>query len=336
MFRTGEAPWQIKFLVPETFSFEFYDPTCSYPSGTVFYYDMYGPYHDMIVKHLDQGYRVIFDAKNEHYINMTHYYVLYKFLQHPGQGCFLISGSEADLLPGVKIIATPYWYWILDQRNLLTLKIDQHARNWQIQKKFFMSLSLQRAERDYLWEKLGSLLDDSLHSYRHRGVFLPNDCVHDVPVAQDHPSWQRYINPQWMDSTAFTLAVETYVDETATTGYSLTSNNNLFLCEKTYKPLAAQHPLLMVGTSGNLAYMRSQGFESFPELFDESYDDISDWQQRVDRIVEIVKDFDVGSVHQPTVRAKLQHNHAHFFNQELTKKHALETIQQPLLDFIYG
>jgi len=329
MYYAIQAPWQIKYLVPENWPVEFFDPNLVYPNATVFYYDLYGPYHDMIVSDLHQGHRVIFDAKNEHYVHNDKHWVFEQFCQHPGQGCFVISGAKADHVPGVKIIATPYWYWILDQRNLMVLKIDQHVRNWQIQKKFFMSLGLHRVERDYLWERLGSLLHDSLHSYRHKNIFLADDC------ADDHVMWQRYINPKSMDSTAFTLAVETYVDETRTTGFSLTCDNNHFLCEKTYKPLAAQHPLLMVSSPGNLAYMRDQGFESFPELFDESYDRILDWQQRVDRIVEIVRDFEVASVEQPIVREKIRHNRAHFFDQELTKKHAHCTLQQPILEFIH-
>ena len=331
MYYPGQQPNQIQHIVPENFEIKFFNPYQQYKPNTVFYYDLYGPYHDMISTHLDQGHRVIFDAKNEHYVHHHLHFVLYKFLQHPGQGCFIISGDAPDPLPGVRIIATPYWYWIIDQTNLKRIGVDKHVRNWQINKKFFMSMSLHRQERDYLYDNLGDILNDSIHSYRHRGVYLPND----VDCNQRNPAWQRFINLNWLDSTAFTLVVETFIVDGNITGFSLTQNNNFFLCEKTYKPLAAQHPLLMVSTQSNLAYMRSQGFESFPELFDESYDNMPDWQQRVDRIVEIVREFDVKSVDQPSIKEKMRHNQAHFFNQELTKKFALETIQQPMFDFVY-
>jgi hypothetical protein len=240
------------FLPPGT-TFEFFDPGLKYPADTVFYYDMYGPGHEHIVTHLEQGYRVIFDAKNEHYIQHYMLWVLYSFLQHPGQGCFIISGHEPNPLPGVKIIATPYWYWIMDQIQFSKTSMQNIV--WtpsESKQKFFMSLDKQRVERDYVFDNLGNLLLDSVHSYRSRGIYLPND-YHD-PVLQ-----QRYINPDWMHTTAFTLAVETYVDEKDTTGYSLTLKNHLFLCEKSYKPIAAQHPLLMVGTSGNNVYSTLSG-----------------------------------------------------------------------------
>jgi hypothetical protein len=317
----------VRMILPENCSMELFDADCVYPSDTVFYYDMYGGYHDKIPQQLALGHKIIFDAKNEHYVHSHFFWVLYKFLQHPGQGCFVISGHCPDPLPGVEIIATPYWYWILDQMNFRLTKLDQQIRNPQITHKFFMSMSLQRTERDYLYDTLGPLLSQSIHSYRSRGVMLPSDNL-------DSPLWQRYVNPDWIDHTAFTLAVETYVNSTMTTGLSLTQHNHLFLCEKSYKPMAAQHPILMVSTQGNLAYLRSQGFETFPELFDESYDDIQDWQQRVQRIVEIVREFDVNSVNQPSVREKTQYNHARFFNQQLVKEFIEETIQKPLSKFL--
>ena len=321
---------KIQMIVPEGFEIELFDARVTYPRDTVFYYDMYGPGHGRIREQLAAGHRVIFDAKNEHYVHHHLLPVLYSFLQHPGQGCFVISGHEPDPLPGVKIIATPYWYWIMDQPALRGKQVDQIR--WQAadhKKKFFMSIGLSRPERDYVFDLLGDQLTDSIHSYQARGINLPNDWP-------ERATQQRYINPEWMHNTAITLAVETYVDQTATTGYSLTRENNLFLCEKSYKPLAAQHPFLMVSTPGNLAYLRSQGFETFPELFDESYDNIVDWQQRVQRIVSILADFDRNSVNQPIVEEKLRHNQDRFFDRSITKQLALDTIQQPMFEFING
>jgi len=325
----GASQEKIRSLLPPGMVIEFFDSAVKYPADTVFYYNMYGPGHEHIATHLEQGYRVIFDAKNEHYIQYYMLWVLYSFLQHPGQGCFIISGHEPNPLPGVKIIATPYWYWIMDQKEMTHTGVDQIS--WQPrpnQKKFFMSLDKQRVERDYVFDSLGDQLLDSVHSYRSRGIYLPND-QHSLNVLQ-----QRYINPDWMHSTAFTLAVETYVDEKDTTGYSLTLKNHLFLCEKSYKPIAAQHPILLVSTSGNLAYLRSQGFETFSELFDESYDDVLDWKQRVQRIVQQVQEFDQRSVNQPSVLEKLQHNQARFFDQTITADLKYRTIQQPLSEFV--
>jgi hypothetical protein len=321
---------RLRLFLPKDTRLELFDPAVHYDQDTVFYYDMYGPGHEHIKTHLEQGYRVIFDAKNEHYVHWHMHHVLYSFLQHPGQGCFIISGHEPNPLPGVRIIASPYWYWIMDQPDLARNGVNQiQWQSTEHKKKFFMSLGFQREERDYLYDCLQDHLTNSIHSYRARGINLPNDWP-DIVVAQ------RYLNPDWMHHTAFTLAVETYVDETKRTGYSLTQQDNLFLCEKSYKPLAAQHPLLLVSAPGNLNYIRSHGFETFPELFDESYDSIADWRERVQKIVSILADFDPRSVDQPRVLEKLRHNQDRFFDASITKQLALSTIQQPMFDFING
>jgi hypothetical protein len=331
VYHPNGAPQEnMRMIVPADMSFEFFDPAITYPLDTVFYYDMYGPHHHMISTHLQQGYRVIFDAKNEHYIHFNMHSVLIDFLQHPGQGCFIISGHEPNPLPGIKIIATPYWYWIMDQTKMSFTGVPDIK--WQPRtdkKKFFLSLGKQRTERDYVFDQLGNQLLDSVHSYQARGITLPNDWP-------DSVLQQRYINPDWMHNTAFTLAVETYVDETVLTGYSLTLKNHLFLCEKSYKPMAAQHPILMLSTPGNLAYLRSQGFESFSELFDESYDDVLDWKQRVQNIIKLIQEFDQHSVDQPHVLEKLRYNQSRFFDRSITKQLAFDTIQKPLFEFING
>jgi hypothetical protein len=319
---------KLRMFLPKDYAIELFDPNRTYPDSTVFYYDMYGDFHNMIPEQLSRGHRIVFDAKNEHYLNTHLYWVIYSFMQHPGQGCFIISGHEPDPLPGVEIIATPYWYWIMDQFNFRGTGLDQQVRDFNIAHRFFMAISLPRPERDFLYDELGKdLLAQSIHSYRSRGVHLPNDRT-------DIAMWQRYVNPEWIDSTAFSLVVETYMYTNALSGLSLTRHNDWFLCEKSYKPCAAQHPFIMASTQGNLAYLRSQGFETFPELFDESYDNIPDWQARVRCIVQQVREIDIRTVDQPRVREKTRHNHALFFDQAVTRTHAESSIQQPLMRFV--
>jgi len=172
-------------------------------------------------------------------------------------------------------------------------------------------------------------LDHSIHSYRARGKFLPNDWTQSLGG-----SWQRYINTEWLDNTCFTLVAETFIDDSAKSGFSLTENDNLFLCEKSYKPMACQHPILMASTQGNLAHLRSQGFETFPELWDESYDDVVDWRERINRIIEIIQDFDPGLLDNPVTKEKLLYNSTRFFDRDLTKKLLDSSIIEPVLEFV--
>ena len=329
MFQQHEAPHWFRPAMPADYPVEYWQGDCGYEADVVFYYDMYGPHHDMIPQQLAQGHRIVFDAKNEHYMHYTLHWIFLLFLQYPGQGLILISGESAKRIPGVTIVAMQHWYWIMDQQPFRYFRLHEYQPRPAVTHRFLMTIEKIRPERDYLCAQLADLLPQSLYSYRHRDVFLPRDWTEEMGGP-----YQRYVNPAWLDATPFTLVVETYIDDSATSGFSLTTNDRHFLCEKSYKPLACKHPFIMASTQGNLAYLRSQGFESFPELFDESYDDIADWRRRVDRVAELTRDFDIRSLDNPRVKEKLQHNSARFFDQDLIQSLLNSTIIEPVLEFV--
>ena len=77
-----------------------------------------------------------------------------------------------------------------------------------------------------------------------------------------------------------------------------------------------------------------QGFETFPELWDESYDDIVNWKKRIDCVIQIVRDFDPRSLDNPIVQEKLLYNSAMFFDRELRTQLLNSTVINPLLEFV--
>jgi hypothetical protein len=52
--------------------------------------------------------------------------------------------------------------------------------------------------------------------------------------------------------------------------------------EKVFKPLLNFHPFVVFGNPGSLAFLRGLGFETFPEMIDESYDGVADPRLRFD------------------------------------------------------
>ena len=314
---------------PPDYPRSLYDPERTYKSDSVvFYYDLYGPNQDTITNYLQQGFQIIYDAKNEHYIHEHKRWVLESFKQYPGQGMFLISGHKPKIIPGITVHATPYWYWIMDQIEYSNFGYDTFVPAPTNQYKFFMQMQNIRLDRDKLYEKLTPVLNDSLHSYRNRGIFLYDDYV-------GNGAWQRYMNFDWINQTCFSLTIETYMDDyLQNVGWSLTENNSWFLCEKAYKAIAAHHPFILASTHTNLAYLRSQGFETFPELWDEGYDNEPDFNRRMNLIVDIIKQVDKASFDQRIVKEKLEYNRNRFFDKTLTKKFCQETVIDPILRFV--
>ena len=61
------------------------------------------------------------------------------------------------------------------------------------------------------------------------------------------------------------------------------------LTEKSFKPIVMQQPFILVSCQGSLDYLRSYGFRTFSEFWDESYDDADD-STRISKIGKILTD----------------------------------------------
>ena len=94
----------------------------------------------------------------------------------------------------------------------------------------------------------------------------------------------------------------------------------LHLTEKIFKPIVAQRPFILVAAPGNLAYLRSYGFQTFERWIDESYDDLQDPDQRLDAIANEIERFahmslgELHDVHQDMMSV-LDYNKKHFFGE---------------------
>lgn len=103
------------------------------------------------------------------------------------------------------------------------------------------------------------------------------------------------------------------------------------ITEKTFKPIANYHPFLVVGECDTLHYLRSIGYETFPEMFDESYDQEPDPVNRLFIIInEIEKFCKLDNAEKNSrfkqIYPKLLHNHNMFFNV-LPKKNINDYVQ---------
>jgi hypothetical protein len=77
-----------------------------------------------------------------------------------------------------------------------------------------------------------------------------------------------------------------HVTETVYTGCRLQ------LTEKSFKPIALGMPFVLTATAGSLAYLRSYGFQTFGDFWDESYDLETDDFVRAEKVAAVLKQLD--------------------------------------------
>jgi len=123
----------------------------------------------------------------------------------------------------------------------------------------------------------------------------------------DHPMHSCWLS--LFDQAAESLLY--LVTETVATG------RRHHLTEKTFKPIALGMPFIIVGTQGSLRYLRSYGFKTFGDLWDESYDDEPDDSRRIEKIAQTLKLLDGLEEHRQDIfdsaQEIVEHNWNHFY-----------------------
>ncbi len=70
---------------------------------------------------------------------------------------------------------------------------------------------------------------------------------------------------------------------------STSEDGVVYLSEKTFKPIAMGHPFIIVGSKGSLKKLKEIGYKTFERWFDESYDRMESYSDRIDCIMGILK-----------------------------------------------
>lgn len=94
-------------------------------------------------------------------------------------------------------------------------------------------------------------------------------------------------------------------------------SDSLHLTEKIFKPIAIKRPFILVGAPGNLEYLRSYGFKTFDRWIDESYDEESDPERRIQMITDQVEKLckqDVKTMY-AEMQDVLEYNHQHLYGK---------------------
>jgi hypothetical protein len=206
------------------------------------------------------------------------------------------------------------WFWYNESLWYADLGYSNYTPLKTYKKLALMPMNNQNIHRDMLFNRIEPYLDQFIYSYASRGIILPDDNLNSA-------IWQRFFNKKWYDDTYFSLVAE-----------SMAQEPGLFITEKTFKPIAYYHPFMILGQVNVLSYLRSQGFETFDNLFDESYDTEPNVMNRITKIIDNIKNFNQVEYDSNT-KSKLIHNYNLFFNKDLVVNRIRTEIIEPTLEY---
>ena len=185
--------------------------------------------------------------------------------------------------------------WLKHMRNIATevfpclflLRRPRLAHAWCLEKTqatydyvLMMIKKRGRVHREVLWQALSrreSLRERGLVRYRSH-----------LEVLQDWTGWGGAEQPA-LAMNSRSISADVYLDSWLEIVPETCYKDIYFFTEKTWKPMAAQTPFLMVSSAGYLQYLKQLGFRSFHDLVDESYDQQHRVQDRVHRMLDTLE-----------------------------------------------
>jgi hypothetical protein len=234
-----------------------------------------------------------------------------------------IYGSKPVDTPTNNVIFTPHFFWIDAGWEWLNNNTHAYTPKKTYNKTFLMPIrntqGAQAEWKPYVFNKLRDKLDNALYSYWAENIFLPGDAQGNVQTQNG----VREINYNWFDDTYYSLIFESYYSHL----------KPMFLTEKIYKPLAFYHPFMVIGTPGILTELEDLGFQTFENLFDQSYDTVPDIDDKLKIIRNNIDNFKYVEYDTLTWE-KVTHNHNTFFDKENIIKMTIDEFIVPTINWI--
>jgi hypothetical protein len=139
----------------------------------------------------------------------------------------------------------------------------------------------ERPHRRLLHQKITSagLTDNAIYNFAKRSAQTHSDLddQYQTRVIEGF-SWRDGLPPlQYYNRTNFELVVETQTQ--------INHDDTFELTEKTTKPISMKHPFMILSNYNFLKNLQKMGFKTFHEHIDESYDEKTDVNERIDIIV---------------------------------------------------
>jgi hypothetical protein len=152
---------------------------------------------------------------------------------------------------------------------------------------------------------------------------LANDAIENISKVP-LPLRIDYKDREFIPNSSFKLSATAQTQESFV--YVVTETcyweEKCHLTEKIFKPIVSRMPFILVGCAHNLEYLRSYGFKTFGQWWDESYDEIEDPILRMQAIGDVLEEISSYSLEELEIMLTemipvLEHNYNLFNSQEL-------------------
>lgn len=121
---------------------------------------------------------------------------------------------------------------------------------------------------------------------------------------------QNFIPKDYLDKTMYSFITE-----------SDFLKNVMLVSEKTYKVLLQKHPFMVYGHPEMLKYLVTCGYQTYEELFEESYDSLECEKEKIQLFIDNIKHFrDRAAGKEKIINEKLEYNRQHFLSQPCAEK----------------
>jgi len=221
--------------------------------------------------------------------------------EHPG---YMYPNIDVE---HIKWTGGTSWFW----HHMYQLHKNKTFNFDHSNKKKYDFLYLNKADRLHrrlLYNKLygKGTLSNSLYT-RWPDRKLPAE--YELPWALDYP---RYGMDQQIYEKPYNHTACSIVSETNANDYEV------FMTEKIWKPIIAQHIFVVHGNYLYLQKLRDMGFKTFNNYFEETYDLERDPAIRIDTIADLCDRLRDGPWQDMYLQSKAlrKYNHDHFFNPE--------------------
>jgi hypothetical protein len=195
------------------------------------------------------------------------------------------------------------------------LKLIKENNKKNIELHWDILLGLTASHKDTIYEKINN------HSIKQK-VFMTY-----FKNNTDDGAWSDYVKKpkkhtaETVDQSNIRISELTDPEIYNQTYYSFiceTFSNPSMACftEKFAKPVIAQRPFVVFGSEYHLRAFRRLGFKTFSSEIDESYDEETNKDRRIDKIIQAMYDLSQKDPHAVLERLRpvLEHNKKHFFN----------------------